>query len=277
MSRDQERPEPLRDVEPAEPLAAWFGGKRYLAKRIIERIDTIPHSLYAEPFVGLGGVFLRRRRQPKMEVANDLNGEVVNLFRVVREHPDELARQFNWAVASRLEFRRLVRTPPDTLTDVQRAARFVYLQKLAFGGKPATLMTEGQMSLNRTGAEMGTNQLRRRVAAAHRRLQRVRLECLPWDAFMRRYDRPHTLFYLDPPYWGHENDYGKGMFARADFERMAAILRELQGRFILSLNDLPEVREIFAGFDFQEVTIRYSPHPKAVRRAKELLISSPSP
>jgi len=84
---------------------------------------------------------------------------------------------------------------------------------------------------------------------------------------------PFTLFYLDPPYWGHEKDYGKGLFQREDFAEMAGILKAIKGRFILSLNDLPEVRETFQVFCFETVETRYSVQPKATRRVGEVLIS----
>ena len=114
--------------------------------------------------------------------------------------------------------------------------------------------------------------MRRLIVAAHRRLQGVQIECLDWAEFIRRYDKPFTLFYIDPPYWGHETDYGKGLFAREDFARMAEILRGLEGRFLLSINDHPEVRETFAGFEIEEVETRYSANAKATRRVGELLI-----
>ena len=274
MSSASEHPEPFEAVPPAAPIAPWFGGKKYLARRIIERIEAAPHTCYAEPFVGLGGVFLRRGRRPKAEVLNDINGEIVNLFRIVREHPDELARQFDWALSSRAEFRRFVLTPADILTDVQRAARFVYLQRLSFGGKPATEATAGAIGLNAWHpAKVRSALVQRLIGAAHTRLQGVTVECLEWDVFIRRYDRPWTFFYIDPPYWGHETDYGKGIFSREDFAEMAALLRGLKGRFILSLNDRPEVRECFAGFAFEEVETRYSANARSTRRAAELLIS----
>lgn len=270
MSPRSEGPEPLREVEPAEPIAPWFGGKKYLAKRIIERIDEIPHRCYAEPFVGMGGVFLRRTKRPRAEAINDLSGDVVNLFRIVREHPDELARQFQWVISSRQEFRRLVEVPPGTLTDIQRAARFAYMQRLRFSGAPKS--TGIRLSAT-TNVTLRPDSMRRLIAAAHRRLRNVQVECLDWREFMPRYDRPFTLFYLDPPYWGHETDYGDEMFARSDFEELAEALRKIKGRFILSLNDCAEVRETFAGFDFEEVENRYSANLKSTRRAGELLIT----
>ncbi len=92
----------------------------------------------------------------------------------------------------------------------------------------------------------------------HSRLSGVVIECLDWSAFIPRYDGPDTLFYVDPPYWGCEDDYGKAMFARADFERLAQQLATIRGRFILSLNDLPEVRHTFAAFQLAEIRTTYT-------------------
>lgn len=75
---------------------------------------------------------------------------------------------------------------------------------------------------------------------------------------LARYDKPGTLFYLDPPYWGCEGDYGAGLFERADFQRLAEQLGGLKGKFILSLNDRPEVRETFANFRVEAVRTRYT-------------------
>ena len=262
-------------VPAAEPVAPWFGGKKRLAKLIIARIEEIPHSCYAEPFVGMGGVFLRRGRKPKTEVINDAEGEVVNLFRIMREHPDELNRQLRWQMPARAEFRRLIAVPAETLTDVQRAARFVYLQRLSFGGKPTMDATPGQIGFGPAGSKnVHYRHIQQQIAAVHDRLGRVQIECMGWDVFIKRYDRPTTLFYLDPPYWGHEQDYGKGKFAQGDFETMAAILKALKGRFILSLNDRPEVRALFGGFQIAAVETRYTANSKSNRMAAELLISN---
>ena len=157
------------------------------------------------------------------------------------------------------------------MTDLQRAARWAYLQRLSFGGKPAHLATPGQIAPStHHPARLTAARMRRLIGAAHERLQGVHIECLDWEVFVRRYDRPRTLFYLDPPYLGHEADYGKGMFSVEDFARMAELLRGIEGRFILSLNDTSEVRATFAGF---AVETRYSFNAKATRRAAEMLIT----
>ena len=82
---------------------------------------------------------------------------------------------------------------------------------------------------------------------------------------------------LDPPYWGGENDYGKLMFERADFQRMADMLRETEGHFILSINDVPEVREIFSGFHFEKARLKYTASAGATTDARELIISDSAP
>ena len=122
-------------VRPVRPVAPYLGGKRALASRLVARIDALPHSLYAEPFVGMGGVFFRRSRRPKAEVINDLSRDVTNLFRLLQRHYQQLLDVLKWQLCSRAEFNRLMTTPADTLTDLERAARFLYLQRTGFGGK----------------------------------------------------------------------------------------------------------------------------------------------
>ncbi len=267
-------PGALTPAPPAEPLAPWFGGKKYLAKTIAARIGAIPHTCYAEPFAGMGGVFLRRASRPKSEILNDINGEIVDLFRVLRHHADALAAEFDLCLAARAEFARLLATPPETLTDIRRAARWASLQRMSFGGKPAHLATPGQMGSSvHHPARLSAGRMGALIRSAHDRLQGVHIECLDWATFIPRYDRAFTLFYIDPPYMGHEADYGQDVFDRGDFARLAEMLKGLKGRFILSINDRPEIREMFAWATIEEVQTRYSVNAKTTRRVGELLIS----
>jgi DNA adenine methylase len=96
------------------------------------------------------------------------------------------------------------------------------------------------------------------LAEVHERLASVVIECLPYGEFIQRYDREGALFYLDPPYWGCEDEYGKNRFERADFARLAETLKALKGSFILSINDTPGVREVFQGFTLEPIPVRYS-------------------
>lgn len=102
------------------------------------------------------------------------------------------------------------------------------------------------------------------------------IECLPWHDLVRRYDGAGTLFYLDPPYWGNEGDYGKEMFRRSDFAEMARTLAGISGRFLLSINDTEGVRETFSAFRMTEVATTYSiaVKPDGRQSRRELLISN---
>ncbi len=267
-----ERPQ-LHPVTPVTPAAPYLGGKRNLAGRITKILDRIPHRTYAEPFVGMGGVFLRRTSRPRAEVINDFSRDVSNLFRILQRHYPQFLEVLRFQITTRAEFERLTATNPDTLTDLERAARFLYLQRTAFGGK-----ISGQnfgVSKGR-GGRFNLTTLEPMLEDLHTRLAGVTIECLDYSAFVARYDGPETLFYFDPPYWGCEDDYGKEMFSREDFALMAAQLRAIEGKFLLSINDLPQVRDVFAAFHMQEVGVSYTIASKADARGKrgELLISN---
>jgi len=262
----------LIEVNSVRPAAGYIGGKRNLAGRICPIVESTPHDGYAEPFVGMGGIFLRRRARPKAEFINDVSGDVVNFFRTVREHYPFFMETVRGLVTSRAEFQRQLALPPQHLTDLQRAARFLYVQRLAFGGKVAS-RNFGVDS--RAGARFNVLRLENDIADLHERLAGVVIEQLDFGAFIARYDRPGMLFFLDPPYFGSEDDYGADVFAPADFERLATQLAAISGKFILTINDCPETRAIFAGFHQLGVETTYTigGHQGAMC-AGELLVSN---
>jgi DNA adenine methylase len=260
---------PFTPVRPVKPAAPYIGGKRYLAKRLVALIETVPHRTYAEPFVGMGGVFLRRRAKPPAEVINDWSRDVATFYRILQRHYVPFMDMLRWQITTRAEFERLVVVDPETLTDLERAARFLYLQRTAFGGK-----VDGRnfgVSHHRPG-RIDVTKLGPMLDELHERLGGVIIERLPWKAFLERYDTPETLFYLDPPYWGSEGDYGPGMFSTTDFAELAAALKGLQGRFILSLNDRREVRETFSGFRIGGGDTHYGLAGAGAQKAQEVII-----
>lgn len=261
----------LEAVDPVRPVAPWLGGKRNLARRLVERINAVPHDTYAEAFVGMGGVFLRRDRRPKCEVINDASQDVANLFRVLEHHYVAFTEMIRFQISSRANFERLSRQDPETLTDLQRAARFLYLQRLAFGGRVAGSRSFGVAP--GLAARFDVTKLVPMLTDLGERMAGVTVECQDWQAFMKRWDRPGTLFYLDPPYFGCEGMYGAGLFDRGQFEVMAQLLAGIRGRFILSINDHPEIRRIFSGFDLEEVGTTYTTGAKA-KPARELIVSN---
>lgn len=235
----------------AKPIIPWMGGKRRLAKVIFPLFPA--HTCYVEPFAGGAALFFMRPEPARVEVLNDLNGELINLYRVVQNHLEEFVRQFKWALSSRAVFEWEKMKRPETLTDIQRAARFYYLQKLAFGAKPSG-QTFGTATT--TPPKLNLLRLEEDLSAAHLRLTRVQIEHLSWDSCINRYDRAHTLFYLDPPYW-ETAGYG-GEFAFDEYEKMAQLMQSVQGKVILSINDHPDIRNVFKMFRMKEVALRYT-------------------
>ena len=183
----------LEKIQPVTPAAGYIGGKRNLARRLVSIIGRVPHDSYAEPFVGMGGIFLRRPARPRAEAINDISGDVANFFRILQEHYPYFIDMLRWRVASRAEFDRLRALPADRLTDLQRAARFLYLQRLAFGGK---VQGRGFGVDASAGARFNIAKLEPMLADIHERLAGVVIERLPYGDFIRRYDRAGALFYL---------------------------------------------------------------------------------
>lgn len=265
--------ESMQAVTPVSPAAGYIGGKRNLAQRLCALIGKIDHDGYAEPFVGMGGIFLRRRTRPKVEVINDISGDVATFFRVLQEHYPYFIDLLRFRIASRNEFERLKGMDPARLTDLQRAARFLYLQRLGFGGKVAK---RGFGVDNRQGARFNVTKLEPMLADLHERLAGVVIEQLPFDQFVDKYDRPGMLFYADPPYFGNEGDYGAGVFGRDDFARLAELMRGARGKMILSINDRPEARATFAGLEqvAVETTYHVGTRNRGALRAGELIVAN---
>lgn len=234
----------------AAPIIPWIGGKRRLAKHILPLFPD--HICYVEPFAGAAALYFQKTPS-EAEVLNDVNGDLVNLYRVVKHHLEEFVRQFKWILNSRDIFNWFKITPVETLTDIQRAARFYYLQKLAFGGKVV-----GQTFGTSATSPLRLNLLRieEDLSAAHLRLSRTTIEHLDWSDCFTRYDRPGTLTYCDPPYFGTEG-YGVD-FGLDQYDLMADLARSAKGPVIISVNDIPEMRQAFNGLNMERVEISYS-------------------
>lgn len=237
-------------MESPVPIIPWLGGKRRLADKLIPLFP--PHECYVEAFCGGAALYFLRPVPAPVEVINDVNGELVNLYRVVQHHLEEFVRQFKWAISSRQVFKWQQMTRPETLTDIQRAARFFYLQQHAFGGH-----VSGQTyGTGTTAPPINLLRIEESLSAAHLRLAGTHVENLPWLECVNRYDRDHTFIYLDPPYW-QVKGYGVP-FEFSEYEAMADWMRSARGKVMVSINDHPEIRRVFAGLPMLELGIRYS-------------------
>lgn len=233
------------------PLA-WVGGKSKLTNTIIPLIPK--HSCYVEVFSGAAWV-LFRKEPSKVEVINDINGDLITLYRVIQNHLEEFVRYYKWSLISREEFERLGRVDETTLTDIQRAARFYYLVKNAFGAK---IVSQCYSVANSSKPRLNLLRLEEDLSEAHMRLSRVSIENLPYENLIKRYDGQHVFFYIDPPYWDCEDDYGKGLFNKADFERLRDVLIDCKGQWLISINNVPQIRELFKNYTIKEVQTSYS-------------------
>lgn len=247
----------------------YFGGKSRLARTIINKIPE--HTCYVEVFAG-GASVLFAKEPSEAEVINDLDKDLVTLYRAIKHHPEELYRQFKFSLVARTEFEREKQVNPETLTDIQRAARYLYLQKSAFGGH----ITGQSFGTSTTGKpRLNLLSLESTIEEAWKRLVHVVIECMDFRDLIRKYDRAHTLFFLDPPYWnipGYKYD-----FAEQDFYDLREVLQGIEGRFLMTINDTPEIRDVFGDFSIEEVNLRYSCCSSAKGRAKlrtELLVSN---
>lgn len=236
----------------------WIGGKSLLASRIVGLFPT-NFARYIEVFGGGGSVLFAKAKHADFEVYNDSNGDLVNLFRCVKHHPEELQRELSCVLNSReifLDYRALAACRG--LTDIQRAAMFYVNLRISYGAD---------------GRSYGCNP---RIVSADRfveiqqRLSRVVIENKDFDDLIKVYDRPNALLYCDPPYHGTERHY-TNTFSDGDHLRLKRCLNGIKGRFLLSYNDDDFIRDLYS--DYTIISIE-RPNNLSTGTFKELIIKN---
>ena len=251
-------------------IISYLGGKSLLAKTIIPLIPE--HKCYAEVFAGAAWIFFKK--QPSdVEIINDINSDLTTLYKCVQHHLEEFCRTFKHQLISRDEYDRKLLENPEALTDIQRAARFYYLIRSTYGSK---LDFNSFAVSSVKPPRINLLRLEEELSAAHIRLSRTWVENMDFKKFIPRFDREGTFFYIDPPYYNCENFYGKNIFSKEDFNILRDLLLSLKGKFILSLNDVPEVREIYKDFHIRTVQTNYS-ISNTVQKVNEVLIMNYMP
>jgi DNA adenine methylase len=245
---------------------SYIGGKRRIAKRIVEMFP--PHVTYCEVFLGGGQVFFQKEPS-KVEVLNDIDGEVVNFFRCAQQHYQELCRYLTFVLVSRQWFEIFKNQNPSSLTDIQRAARFFYLQKNCYAG----LVHDRHYSCKVIGKPgFNPGRLAQIFEKVHQRLARVQIESLPFQELIPRFDRTTTLFFCDPPYWRRKL-YNHN-FTDHDYQTLADQLQSIKGKFVLTVDDVPQLRELFKQSNITEIEIPYTAQREAGKRYRELIITN---
>ncbi|MEG0177394.1 DNA adenine methylase [Anaerorhabdus sp.] len=218
---------------------SWIGGKKSLRELIVS-LFPLYYERYIEVFGGGGWVLFHKPPGNDFEVYNDFNGLLTNLYRCVREKPNELIDALYFVLNSREDFdivkKALAKDSPTS--DVIRASYFYQLIRYSYAS--------GLTSFGSQPHDMWSNFPI--IEQAHRRLSKVVVENKDFEKLIRQYDRPVSFFYADPPYFETEKYYknvGEDGFKKEDHIRLRDTLMGIEGKFLLSYNDCSFIRELY--------------------------------
>lgn len=245
---------------------SWIGGKKLLRKKILNEFpEKGTFSRYIEVFGGAGWILFSANRHAEMEVYNDMNGNLVNLFRCVKYHPEALQKELEFVLMSREQFFDAKdQMEVKGLTDIQKAARFYILIKESFG---ANTQTFGMRSRNMVNTV-------EYILEVSKRLSMVVIENQDFERILKTYDREDALFYLDPPYYETEKYY-PDRFNPEDHVRLEEALGRVKGKFLLSYNDCEYIRELYDRYNTIEIERSHNlVQGNNKPRYKELLIKN---
>lgn len=248
-----------------KPPISRMGGKSKLRKTIIEMIPE--HTCYVELFFGAGWVYFGKEKS-KVEVINDIDRELVNLFKMLKYHAEEVRRLLDYEVCSRDIFSEYKDIDINSLTDIQRAVRFIYLLSQSFASKGDNF---GYGTTGMPGPQIFNTE---NLLKIKERLRNTYIENLNFEEIIKKYDRPHTFFFCDPPYF--ETKGYKDKFTEEHHIKLRDLLRNVEGKFLLTINDHKQVREWYKGFNIIEAEVGYSvcKDNKGRRKFKELIITN---
>lgn len=252
---------------------SWVGGKHRLRKTIIPLFPE--HTCYVEGFGG-SGTTLFGKEPSKVEVYNDKHDYLVNLFWVFKNKPEEFLKEFDLLPVSRSVFNRFREDyyHPERFTDVEKAIRFYYLIRSSFG---STAPEQGGGCTFGTRTEspsrLNLERLEKDIRAAYERIKRVFIENLDFEELIKKYDKEHTLFYLDPPYI-ESREYSV-KFTNNDHERLAESVKMIKGKFVLSINPHELSFASYKNYNILSVDHNYSMRQTEHNtRCKELIITN---
>ena len=215
---------------------AWVGGKKALRDEILARFPR-NYKRYIEVFGGAGWVLFHKPPGNDFEVFNDFNGNLVNLYRCVREQPEALRDELRYMLNSRLDFEYMkgMLHSQAVLPDVRRAAYYYALIRYSYAAGALTFGSQPHAMWNNFPL----------IESAAGRLQKVVIENKDCVKLIRQYDRPESFFYCDPPYYNADQYYEAVSSDGFDHAGLADALLGIKGKFLLSYNDCPEIRALY--------------------------------
>lgn len=217
------------------------GSKARISPWIVSHLPS--HNTYVEPFGGSAAVLVNKGTSPN-EIYNDIDGELVHFFKILRDNGDELLEWLNATPYSRELYERYKREyfdgerPED---DIERAGRYFYLRQACFNGKLEEtqsfgVTTECRQYESDSRSVMFKNRIEN-LEAFQERFQRVTIENLDYREVIDRYDSETAVFYLDPPYVGVGNEYYE--FGEFDHSKFFDTLAGIDGYAVVSYEELP--------------------------------------
>lgn len=249
-----------------DSFISWIGGKKLLRNKIIEQFPAPEeYDRYIEVFGGAGWVLFAKEKHTSLEVFNDINGELINLYRCVKYHCEALQKELEWMFVSREQFFDCKeQISIRGLTDIQRAARYFILIKNSFGTNLSSFSVRGRNLDNSIEY----------LKLIKERLKSTVIENKDFESLVKTYDREKAFFYLDPPYYQTEEYYGD-VFSQEDHNRLRNVLDEIKGKFILSYNDCDYIRQLYKDYKIIEVDRQHNLVTKSSsKKYNELIIKN---
>ena len=248
-----------------KPPIARMGGKSRLRNEIISRIPE--HTCYVEPFFGAGWVYFGKNPS-KVEVINDIDKELINMFKMIKYHAPEIERQLEYEFSGRDVFEEYKHCTVEYLTEIQRAVRFLYLISQSFASRGGVY---GYGTNTRPSPQIFYKGV---LGEIKERLRNTYVENKAFEDIIQRYDRVHSFFFCDPPYYetaGYGNTFGE-----AEHVLLVNTLSNIKGKFLVTINDHPQIREWYKDFNIEEVEVRYSvsKNQEARKKYRELIIKN---
>lgn len=249
------------------PILRWPGRKSRMMKHLLPLIPE--HVCYVEPFAGSLAVLLAKPRSA-VEVVNDLNGDLVALYRNLQYHLPELLREIDYAMAARRNIKDYIANPG--LTEIQRAARFLVRNRTSFGGG-MTSFGVAKTAGGGVGFSRETNT--HLLGELHQRMDKVVVENIPYDRCLKLYDSADSFFFMDPPYLNADTGPYRG-WNEKELTQFRRDVDKLKGRWVVTLDASEFNQKLFADCRQQVVESRNGStnnrtHPQ--QKMRELIIT----
>lgn len=251
---------------------SWVGGKSRLKKHIIPIIPQ--HTCYVEVFGGSGAV-LFGKEPSKVEVYNDKFDLLVNMFNVFKNDHEEFLKEIDLVPVSRTIFNQFKEDyyNLEKFNDVEKAVRFYYLLKAGFGSSLPCGGGSGFGIRSESPSRLNLDKVESDIRNTYDRIKRVFIENLDFQDLIRRYDKPETIFYCDPPYVESRKYIIE--FSNDHHKELANILKNIKGKFILSINNHELAYELYGDYNIKDLKHNYSMRKKDHNtNCKELLITN---